>query len=143
MLKVGAPNAVTDAEAGNPLLTSIGATLIVMRHVYDSLMVLDNGEYKYQLAESVQPNVDGSVWTINLRSGVTFHDGKPVTAADVVHSIRTLGAKPSNRASVYANVDLAKVTAVNDRTVTVPLLTPAVTSRKPSSSFSRRSSRPA
>ncbi|MDG4752334.1 ABC transporter substrate-binding protein [Micromonospora sp. WMMD718] len=124
VLKVGAPNAVTDAEAGNPLLTSIGATLIVMRHVYDSLMVLDNGEYKYQLAESVQPNADGSVWTINLRSGVTFHDGKPVTAADVVHSIRTLGAKPSNRASVYANVDLAKVTAVNDRTVTVPLLTP-------------------
>ncbi|MGW4463818.1 ABC transporter substrate-binding protein [Micromonospora sp. NPDC004704] len=124
VLKVGAPNAVTDAEAGNPLLTSIGATLIVMRHVYDSLMVLDNGEYKYQLAESVEPNADATEWTITLRSGVTFHDGKPVTADDVVHSLRTLGAKPSNRVSVYGNVDLAKLSAVDARTVKVPLLTP-------------------
>ncbi|MER7168816.1 ABC transporter substrate-binding protein [Micromonospora sp. NPDC000207] len=123
-LKIGAPHAVTDSEAGNPLATSIGATLIVMRHVYDSLMVLDNGEYKYQLAESVEPNADATEWTIKLRSGVTFHDGRPLRAADVVHSLRALGTKPSNRASVYALVDLPKITAVDDLTVRVPLLAP-------------------
>ncbi|MBW4720376.1 ABC transporter substrate-binding protein [Saccharothrix obliqua] len=123
-LSVSAPHAVTDSEAGNPLATSIGATLIVMRHVYDSLMVLDNGEYKYQLAESVTPNADASEWTIKLRSGVSFHDGKPVRAADVVHSLRTVGTKPSNRASVYAMVNLPGVTAVDDLTVKVPLLVP-------------------
>lgn len=124
VLKVGAPHAVTDSEPGNPLATSIGATLIVMRHVYDSLMVLDNGEYKYELAESVEPNADATEWTIRLRDGVTFHDGKPLKAVDVVHSLRTLGVKPSNRASVYNMVDLPKISAVDDRTVKVPLLSP-------------------
>ncbi|XVV00802.1 ABC transporter substrate-binding protein [Actinosynnema sp. CA-248983] len=124
LLTVSAPHAVTDSEAGNPLATSIGATLIVMRHVYDSLMVLDNGAYKYQLAESVEPNADATEWTVKLRAGVKFHDGKPVTAADVVHSLRTVGTKPSNRASVYALVNLPGITAVDDLTVKVPLLAP-------------------
>lgn len=123
-LRVAAPHAVTDSQAGDPLSTSIGATLIVMRHVYDSLMVLDNGKYTYQLAESVEPNADATEWTVKIRSGVTFHDGRPVTAADVVYSMRALGTKPSNRASVYANVDLAKLAVVDDRTVKVPLLAP-------------------
>ncbi|MBB5953757.1 peptide/nickel transport system substrate-binding protein [Saccharothrix tamanrassetensis] len=123
-LKVGAPHQVTDSEPGNPLTSSIGATLLVLRHVYDSLMVLDNGEYRYQLAESVEPNADATAWTIRLREGVTFHDGKPLKAADVVHSLRTVGSKPSNRASVYGVVDLANMSAVDDRTVKVPLLVP-------------------
>ncbi|WP_233157903.1 ABC transporter substrate-binding protein [Actinokineospora bangkokensis] len=124
VLTVSAPSAVTDAVPGNPLATSIGATLVVMRHVYDSLMVLDNGEYKYQLAESVEPNADASAWTIKVRPGATFHDGKPVTAADVAHSLRTVGTKPSNRASVYSVVNLPGITVVDDRTLTVPLKAP-------------------
>jgi peptide/nickel transport system substrate-binding protein len=37
-----------------------------------------------RLAESWKPNKDGSVWTFQLQPGVTFHDGTPMTAADVV-----------------------------------------------------------
>src|SRR4051795_12516395 len=29
------------------------------------------------LAESAEPNSDGTVWTVTVRSGVTWHDGKP------------------------------------------------------------------
>ena len=39
------------------------------------------------LAETVEPNADGSVWQIKLRDGVLWHDGKPVTADDVVYSM--------------------------------------------------------
>ena len=36
------------------------------------------------LAQSVTPNKDGPVWTVKLKPGLTWHDGKPVTADDVV-----------------------------------------------------------
>ena len=36
------------------------------------------------LAERWAPNDDGSEWTFALHEGVAFHDGTPLTAADVV-----------------------------------------------------------
>ncbi len=48
-----------------------------------------------QLAESWQPNRDGSVWTFKIRRGVRFHNGRLLSAADVVASIERL-ADPAN-----------------------------------------------
>ncbi len=42
------------------------------------------------LAESWSPNSDGSIWTFRVRNSVTFHNGKPLTAADVVASFERL-----------------------------------------------------
>jgi peptide/nickel transport system substrate-binding protein len=47
------------------------------------------------LADSWQPNHDGSVWTFRLRQGVRFHDGRPFGAADVVATMDRL-ADPAN-----------------------------------------------
>ncbi len=47
------------------------------------------------LAESWQPNRDGSVWTFKIRRRVRFHDGRTLTAADVVASMDRL-ADPAN-----------------------------------------------
>jgi peptide/nickel transport system substrate-binding protein len=47
------------------------------------------------LAESWRPNADGSVWTFKLRTGVRFHDGRTMTAADVVATMDRL-ADPAN-----------------------------------------------
>lgn len=98
--------------------------MIVMRHVYDSLMHLDGSGYKMSLAEAVEPNDDGTEWSIRIRGGVTFHDGRPVEAKDVAYSLRTLGTKPSNRASVYADVDVDNISVVDELTVNVPLRRP-------------------
>jgi peptide/nickel transport system substrate-binding protein len=38
------------------------------------------------LAESWTVNPDQLTWTFHLRRGVTFHDGSPFTADDVVYS---------------------------------------------------------
>ena len=43
---------------------------------------------KPMLATSFKPNADASVWTYNLRPGVTFNDGTPMTADDVVYSFQ-------------------------------------------------------
>jgi peptide/nickel transport system substrate-binding protein/oligopeptide transport system substrate-binding protein len=53
----------------------------LMRYAYDSTDVVPN------LAASVDVNDDATVFTFTLNEGVTFHDGSPLTAADVKYSI--------------------------------------------------------
>ncbi|GGR61275.1 ABC transporter substrate-binding protein [Streptomyces roseolus] len=56
-------------------------------------------------------------WTFTLREGVTFHDGSPLTSADVVRSLSAAaGASPKPR--ILDGVDLT-VRAAGPRSVTV------------------------
>ena len=50
---------------------------------------------KPALAESWQPNADGSVWTFKIRRDVRFHDGRTLSAHDVAATIDRL-ADPAN-----------------------------------------------
>jgi peptide/nickel transport system substrate-binding protein len=65
--------------------------------------------------------VDGKNITFTLRKGVKFHNGDPLTAADVKFSIDTLKSKDLNsgQAGNFGAVDGA--TVVDDNTVTVNL----------------------
>ncbi len=42
------------------------------------------------LAESWETAADGKSITLHLRKGATFHDGKPITSADVAFSVQTV-----------------------------------------------------
>ena len=56
--------------------------------VFDPLAAYDaDGTVQPYLASSIEPNDDFTEWTVTLRDGVTFHDGTPATAADVVATI--------------------------------------------------------
>jgi peptide/nickel transport system substrate-binding protein len=51
------------------------------------------------LAESMEPSDDAMSWVFKLRKGVTFHDGKDLTADDVVASFRHhMGAESKSAA---------------------------------------------
>jgi len=52
-----------------------------------------------RIAESWEPNEDGSVWTFAIRQGVTFHDGTPLTAEDVLATIEYHLGNESNALS--------------------------------------------
>ena len=77
------------------------------------------------LAESAEPNADATVWTVKLRSDVSWHDGKPLTADDVAASIKTW-ANPKNGFSTLATqlMDLGRVRARSPLTVEVPFKIP-------------------
>jgi peptide/nickel transport system substrate-binding protein len=45
------------------------------------------GEIVYKVAEEVGASKDAKTWTFKLRKGMTFHNGKDVTAADVVATL--------------------------------------------------------
>jgi len=69
--------------------------------------------------EMPQPTDDGKIYTFDIRQDVKFHDGAPLTAADVAASFNAIIFPPegvlSARASNYLMVD--KVTAPDPRTV--------------------------
>ena len=46
------------------------------------------GQGRPMLATSWKPNADATVWTFQLRKGVKFHNGKAMTSADVVASMK-------------------------------------------------------
>lgn len=63
------------------------ATRNVALHIFESLMTRDdNMNPIFQLAEDVAVSDDGLTYTFTLRDGVTFHNGKTMTSADVVAS---------------------------------------------------------
>jgi peptide/nickel transport system substrate-binding protein len=63
--------------------------------IYDSLMKFDEDrQLQPNLAESVTPNADGTVWTITMRPNITFHDGTPADAEAVKLNIDTRKTDP-------------------------------------------------
>lgn len=64
-----------------------GESLSACEQVLEGLYDYDlEGNPVPALAESCDPNEDGTVWTCSIRQGVTFHDGSDLDANDVVTS---------------------------------------------------------
>jgi peptide/nickel transport system substrate-binding protein len=72
-----------------------------------------------ELAQEIEPNADGTVWTVRLRDGVLLHDGKPFTAEDVVFSFaQILDPKSKSTAgSFFPGLKPQGVKAVDPTTV--------------------------
>ncbi len=90
--------------------------------VYNKLVNLDpNFQPIPELAKSWSVSEDGKTWTFVLEEGVTFHDGKPMTAADVVYTFRRLidPATGSPGAALLDFLDPAGIVAADDHTVTM------------------------
>lgn len=97
-----------------------GGTALVA--VYDQLMRWNEREQEFEprLAQSVEPNEDHSVWTINLRSGVTFSDGTPLNADAVLGSFDYYFANQGLDLGVVAPL-WVEATKVDDLTVQITL----------------------
>jgi len=78
--------------------------------VYDPLAaVARDGSIQPYLAESITPNATYTQWTVTLRSGVTFHDGSPLTAQVVVNNFEAIRSSPLTGTALSA-VSSAEVT---------------------------------
>jgi peptide/nickel transport system substrate-binding protein len=123
-----------EAETSNPwtpakMQCDVGCQLKI-RTVYEPLAAVDeSGEWRPYLAEAITPNADATEWTIKLRSGVTFHDGTPVTAA-IDNFNRALNSFLVGKALTYVKSEavdgklIADITKVDDLSYTIKLLKP-------------------
>ncbi len=124
-LRIGMP---MPAGAIDPLTCADTGSIALLSQAGEYLAVSDSDlQLRPMLAESWSPDADGSVWTFKIRSGVKFHDGRPMTAADVAATMNRL-ADPANGSvalSVFAGA-LSKggAVATDEWTVTFHLDAP-------------------
>jgi peptide/nickel transport system substrate-binding protein len=88
--------------------------------VYDTLFALDERmEVQPQMVERYSVSPDGLVWTFTLRPRLAFHDGQPVTAGDVVASLRRWGERDGLGQQLMARTET--LMALDGRTVRLTL----------------------
>lgn len=85
---------------------------------------LQTGEFVPWLAEDFEYNEDFTSITVNLRDGVTWNDGEPFTADDVVFTYNLLMENPGMVWASEVVKNVASVEAVDDHTVTFNLNEP-------------------
>ena len=107
----------------DPAKTSAYFSFQVLENVYDTLIEPDeNLEMQPALAEDWEISEDQLTWTFHLREDVSFHDGSPFTAADVVYSYERIMNEDLGPSWRFAAIDA--VTAPDDTTVEIVLSQP-------------------
>lgn len=118
----------TGAEPTNlDFTTTAGAAIpqLLMNNVYETLVKVDqNGGIVPLLAESWTVSDDGTTYDFTLREGVTFSDGRVLTAADVVASFNRVQTDWLNARAAQMAV-VASTTAIDDHHVRVVLNRPS------------------
>ena len=96
------------------------------QYLYEKLVDYDEKlAIKAALAESWR-RVDDLTWEFRLRRGVTFHDGSPFTAADVIFTVErvpNVPNSPNSFAQFTRGID--RITAVDDHTILVRTKAPS------------------
>ena len=86
----------SDLKIVDPIWTTAYITRNHGYMVYDTLFAMDaKGEIRPQMVDKYDVSADKLTYTMTLRDGLLWHDGKPVTAEDCVASIKRWGAKDS------------------------------------------------
>ncbi|MBA2468556.1 MAG: hypothetical protein H0V37_04055 [Chloroflexia bacterium] len=113
-----------EAVGYDPALVTATSSIELLAVVYERLIAFDEeGQPQPSLAESWD-NPDELTFIFTLREGVTFHDGKALTADDVKFTFDRIKdeATASSWATQFAPVDT--IESDGDRTVTFNLSSP-------------------
>jgi peptide/nickel transport system substrate-binding protein len=113
-----------DAGTADPRLARDTSAFRLIEQVYDGLVALDPQLVAQPALAERWENPEPTTWIFSLRQGVTFHDGTPLTADDVVYTYTTILDEAF--AAPYRNLyaPLTAVTAVDPATVEFTLAEP-------------------
>ncbi|RMH00630.1 MAG: ABC transporter substrate-binding protein [Chloroflexi bacterium] len=105
----------------DPISISSDSEVLVANHVYDYLVDIDPANNPVpRLATSWEISDDGLTYVFQLAEGVTWHDGSPFTAEDVVWTFdRLRNTEGTPTADLYENID--SIEATGDLEVTFHL----------------------
>lgn len=117
---IGEPPSVADA-----MFTTTTVTANITRHIFEGLFAQDS-KYSPQpmLVDRYTVSPDGLNYEFGLRQGVTFHNGKELTADDVVASLKRWGLLTGRGKMVLARLADNGLQAKDPRTVTLTFQQP-------------------
>jgi peptide/nickel transport system substrate-binding protein len=110
----------------DPQFYVVGPNSAMARNIFDGLVNEDETQQiKPALAVSWTV-VDDTTWEFKLREGIKFHDGSPVTAADVVASIKRVSLASQNSPSSFMPyvTSVASIEMVDSLTVRIKTKAP-------------------
>jgi peptide/nickel transport system substrate-binding protein len=110
----------------NPIYATSPVDTAVSRLVFSSLATYDaNGELVGDLATGWTLDKKETTYTVNLRPNAAWHDGKPVTASDVVFTYQLI-QNADTQSPLRTSWQGIQVTEANPSTVIFKLPTPLV-----------------
>ena len=84
-------NIGSEPDSLDPWQSAASDTEAIMHNVFEGLVLYDEtGAIIPGIAESWDISEDGLTYTFHLREDVTFHNGKPLTSADVLYTYNNL-----------------------------------------------------
>lgn len=117
-LVVGADYEPTDLQY---YTNATDSNKIVNAAIYDTLFTFENGEIVPSLATGYEfAGDDGLDLTITLKEGITFSNGDPLTAEDVLFTMQ-MNLENLGTANRFDSVDIENSKAVDDHTVLLRL----------------------
>lgn len=113
----------SDLRSIDPITTTDYAVRNHGYMVYDTLFSVDEKlRVRPQMVDRWDTSADGLTWTFRLRSGLAFHDEAPVTAADVVASLKRWAARDNHGQLLTER--MASLDALDDNTFRIVLKKP-------------------
>jgi len=114
-------------QADLAILDPIATPAFVTRNhgflVFDTLYGVDSNFMPHpQMIEGHTVDADGKTWRLTLRDGLTFHDGAPVLAKDVVASLQRWGKRDTYGQDLFAATE--ELSTVSDKAVQFRLRKP-------------------
>lgn len=115
---------VGEADTFDPMMSTKDVVSIVTQHFVETLYTFDGAWEVAPLLATELPIIseDGKIYTIQLREGITFHDGSAMDSADVVASLQRWLQVSSRGKSVADKV--AEVVATGPLSVEICLKEP-------------------
>lgn len=105
----------------NPIYATDLVDATVSELLFSGLMTYnEQNQLVGDLAESVTPDDRGTVYTVKLRPNLTWHDGKPLTADDVVFTYQVI-QNPDADSPFFNSWQGIKVAAIDPLTVSFTL----------------------
>jgi peptide/nickel transport system substrate-binding protein len=115
------------ADTLDPHQFATHASIARMLQLYEPLMAYDRDYLLgFALATEIIPNATATRWTVRLRSGVEFHNGKTLGPADAIFSLRRIldPKGPKTGAIGLGDIDLSSFKRVDRRTFSFRLKRP-------------------
>jgi peptide/nickel transport system substrate-binding protein len=95
--------------------------------LYNSPVVFGtDAKIHLSLMDEITPNSTATEWVLRLRPGVTFHNGKDVTAEDVIYTFQRImdPKSPKPGAAQLPSLEYKNIQKLDTRTVRLPFSSP-------------------
>lgn len=108
-------------ESTNALDPAVAASQVPFFYGYctgETMVIIDPaGNLQPKLAEEWHSSADAQTWTFKIRSGVTFHNGAPLTAEDVAQTLRRHSDENSQSGALGIMRGVASIAVEGDQVV--------------------------